>query len=80
MSCGQRAQVALGLILAQDPDLLILDDFSLGLDPGYRRLIRWIICVNMPRPGNKTVFLTSHIIQDMERLIDDVLIMDYNRV
>ena len=38
MSCGQRSQVALGLILAQNADLLILDDFSLGLDPGYRRL------------------------------------------
>lgn len=79
MSCGQRAQVALGLILAQNPDLLILDDFSLGLDPGYRRLF-----VNYMREyaksENKTVFLTSHIIQDMERLIDDVLIMDYNRV
>ena len=75
MSCGQRAQVALGLILAQDPDLLILDDFSLGLDPGYRRLF-----VDHAKAGNKTVFLTSHIIQDMERLIDDVLIMDYNRV
>ena len=37
MSCGQRSQVALGLILAQDPDRLVLDDFSLGLDPGYRR-------------------------------------------
>ena len=38
MSCGQRSQVALGLILAQNPDLLVLDDFSIGLDPGYRRL------------------------------------------
>ena len=38
MSCGQRSQVALGLILAQDPDLMILDDYSMGLDAGYRRL------------------------------------------
>ena len=38
MSCGQRSQVALGLILAQNADLLVLDDFSMGLDPGYRRL------------------------------------------
>ena len=79
MSCGQRAQVALGLILAQDPDLLILDDFSLGLDPGYRRLFVEHMR-EYAKAGNKTVFLTSHIIQDMERLIDDVLIMDYNRV
>ena len=34
MSNGQRSQVALGLILAQNADLLVLDDFSLGLDPG----------------------------------------------
>lgn len=33
-SCGQRSQVALGLILAQNADLLVLDDFSIGLDPG----------------------------------------------
>ncbi len=79
MSCGQRAQVALGLILAQDPDLLILDDFSLGLDPGYRRLFIDYMREYCKAKG-KTVFLTSHIIQDMERLIDDVFIMDYNRV
>lgn len=79
MSCGQRAQVALGLILAQDPDLLILDDFSLGLDPGYRRLFIDHMR-EYAKSENKTVFLTSHIIQDMGRLIDDVLIMDYNRV
>lgn len=79
MSCGQRAQVALGLILAQNPDLLILDDFSLGLDPGYRRLFIDYMREYAKAEG-KTVFLTSHIIQDMERLIDDILIMDYNRV
>ena len=79
MSCGQRSQVALGLILAQNPDLLVLDDFSLGLDPGYRRLFTDYLR-DYARSENKTVFLTSHIIQDMERLIDDVLIMDYNRV
>ena len=79
MSCGQRSQVALGLILAQDPDLLVLDDFSLGLDPGYRRLFADYLREYAKAEG-KTVFLTSHIIQDMERLIDDILIMDYNRV
>ena len=79
MSCGQRSQVALGLILAQDPDLLILDDFSMGLDPGYRRLFIDYLR-EYAKAESKTIFTTSHIIQDMERLIDDVLIMDYNRV
>lgn len=79
MSCGQRSQVTLGLILAQNPELLVLDDFSLGLDPGYRRLfidyLREYSCAE-----NKTVFLTSHIIQDMERLIDDCIILDYGKI
>lgn len=79
MSCGQRSQVALGLILAQDPDLLILDDFSMGLDPGYRRLFIDYLRA-YAKEHKKTIFTTSHIIQDMERLIDDVLVMDYNRV
>jgi ABC-2 type transport system ATP-binding protein len=71
--------VALGLILAQDPDLLILDDFSMGLDPGYRRLFIDYLR-EYAKSKNKTIFTTSHIVQDMERLIDDVLIMDFNRV
>jgi ABC-2 type transport system ATP-binding protein len=79
MSCGQRSQVALGLILAQDPELLVLDDFTLGLDPGYRRLFIDYLR-EYAKAENKTVFTTSHIIQDMERLIDDCMIMDYNEV
>ena len=79
MSCGQRSQVALGLILAQNPELLVLDDFSLGLDPGYRRLFVDYLR-DYARAENKTVFRTSHIIQDMERLIDDCIMMDYGKI
>lgn len=79
MSCGQRSQVALGLILAQNPELLVLDDFSLGLDPGYRRLFVDYLR-EYARAESKTVFLTSHIIQDMERLVDDCIIMDYGSI
>lgn len=79
MSCGQRSQVALGLLFAQDPELLILDDFSMGLDPGYRRLFVEYLR-EYATAEDKTVFLTSHIIQDMEMLIDDCIIMDYGRI
>lgn len=79
MSCGQRSQVALGLLFAQNPELLILDDFSMGLDPGYRRLFVEYL-KEYARAENKTVFLTSHIIQDMEMLIDDCIILDYGKI
>lgn len=79
MSCGQRSQVALGLILAQNADLLVLDDFSLGLDPGYRRLFIDYLREYV-KSEDKTVFMTSHIIQDMERLVDDCIILDYGKI
>ncbi|MBP5503186.1 MAG: ABC transporter ATP-binding protein [Bacteroidales bacterium] len=79
MSNGQRSQVALGLILAQNPELLVLDDFSLGLDPGYRRLFVEYLR-DYAKSEGKTVFLTSHIIQDMENLVDDCIIMDYGKI
>ncbi len=79
MSNGQRSQVALGLIMAQNADMMVLDDFSLGLDPGYRRLFVDYLRDYALAEG-KTVFLTSHIIQDMERLVDDCIVMDYGRI
>ncbi len=79
MSCGQRSQVALGLILAQNADLLVLDDFSLGLDSGYRRLFIDYLR-EFAKAEEKTVFMTSHIIQDLERLIDDCIILDYGKI
>lgn len=51
----------------------------MGLDPGYRRLFVQYLKEYAER-GNKTIFLTSHIIQDMEMLIDDCMILDYGRL
>lgn len=79
MSCGQRSQVALGLILAQDPDLMILDDYSMGLDAGYRRLFLDYLKEYIYN-RDKTVFITSHIIQDLENFVEDIVILDYNGV
>lgn len=76
MSCGQQSQVALGLLLAQQPDLLIMDDYSMGLDAGYRRLFLEILA-DFTRDRQKTVFVTSHIVQDLEELVDDILIINY---
>lgn len=77
MSCGQRSQVALAIVMAQNPELLILDDFSMGLDPISRR--RFIIKLKQYAETNTiTVLASSHIIQDMEHFIDDVTILGVN--
>lgn len=74
MSCGQRSGVALSILMAQNADLLILDDFSMGLDPIYRR--KFITTLkDFVKTTGKTVLATSHIVQDMEELIDDVFLM-----
>ena len=75
MSCGQRSQVVLGLIMAQQPELLILDDYSMGLDAGYRRLFLDYMSEYLA-DGKRTVFLTSHVIQDMEQFVDEVIFLE----
>lgn len=74
LSFGQRSQVVLGLLLAQDADLLILDDYSMGLDAGYRAL--FIDYLQDYLAGtDKTVLMTSHVMSDLERLVDQMTIV-----
>lgn len=75
MSCGQRSQVVLGLIMAQQPELLLLDDYSMGLDAGYRRLFLDYMHDYLAG-SDRTVFLTSHVIQDMEHIVDEVIFLE----
>ncbi len=79
MSCGQRSQVVLAALMAQGAEVLILDDFSMGLDAGYRRL--FIDRLNeFVREGGKTVLITSHIVQDLERFVDYAVIINKGEV
>lgn len=75
MSRGQKSQTALALILAQKPELMILDDYSLGLDPGYRRLFLEYL-IDYAQSSDVTILMTSHIVQDLEKIVDDILILD----
>ncbi|MDR2342628.1 MAG: ABC transporter ATP-binding protein [Campylobacteraceae bacterium] len=74
LSCGQRSQVTLGLVLAQSPELLILDDFSMGLDVGYRRLFLEFLR-DFANSYKTTVLLTSHIISELDTFLDEIIIL-----
>ncbi|MDR2789901.1 MAG: ABC transporter ATP-binding protein [Campylobacteraceae bacterium] len=79
LSCGQRSQVTLGLVLAQRPELLILDDFSMGLDVGYRRLFLEFLR-DFVDSYKTTVLLTSHIISELENFIDEAVILKEGKI
>lgn len=79
LSRGQRALVAVGLALAQQPTLLLLDDPTLGLDPLARRgVVQLVLAAS--RTQATTVVLATHDVADIERVADDVLFLSRGRV
>src|SRR5262249_10655238 len=67
------------LALAPDPEILVLDDPWLGLDVVARRDFLWA-ALEMARDEGKTILFTSHIVTDVERIVDRVAVMDAGRV
>lgn len=74
LSFGQKSQVVLGCLFAQDAKLLILDDYSMGLDAGYRKLFIDYL-KDYIKDTDKTVLITSHVMSDLVDLIDDIAIV-----
>lgn len=74
LSRGQRAQVSLALGIAPDPELLVLDDPTLGLDTVVRRDFLESMIEVIQRRG-RTILISSHILSDVERIADRIGIM-----
>jgi ABC-2 type transport system ATP-binding protein len=79
LSRGERAGLCLALTLAPEPELLVLDDPALGLDPVARRaLVESMIYVT--RRADRTIFFSSHLLSDMERVADRIAVLDHARL
>ncbi len=78
LSGGQRQRLALAVALLNDPELLFLDEPTSGLDPQARRHV-WDILRELRSQG-KTIFLTTHYMEEAENLSDWVCIMDHGRI
>lgn len=75
LSRGQRAGLCLALTLATEPELLVLDDPALGLDPIARQALLEALVFCM-RDRKTTALLSSHLLSDVERLADRMLVID----
>src|SRR3982751_4730269 len=78
LSGGQQQRLFIALALINDPEVVFLDELTTGLDPQARRKI-WDL-VRGIRERGKTVFLTTHLMEEAERLCDRVAIMDHGRI
>ncbi len=78
LSGGQKQRLAVACALVGDPELLFLDEPTTGLDPQSRRQL-WDL-ISQFRAGGKTIVLTTHYMEEAERLCDRVAIVDHGRV
>ncbi len=78
LSGGQKQRLFIAMVLLPDPQLVFLDELTTGLDPQARHAI-WDL-VRDVRSRGKTVLLTTHFMEEAERLCDRVAILDHGRI
>lgn len=78
LSGGQKQRLFVALALVHDPEVVFLDELTTGLDPQARRAI-WELILGIKARG-KTVFLTTHLMEEAERLCDRVGIIEHGKV
>ena len=78
LSGGLKQRTAIALALVNDPEILFLDELTTGLDPQARRNM-WDFVEKVRKEG-KTIFLTTHYMEEAEKLCDRVGIIDYGKI
>jgi ABC-2 type transport system ATP-binding protein len=78
LSGGQQQRLSVAVALVNDPDIAFLDEPTTGLDPQARRSL-WSVIENI-RARGKTVFLTTHYMEEAERLCDRLIIVDKGKI
>jgi ABC-2 type transport system ATP-binding protein len=78
LSGGQKQRLFIALALINDPEVVFLDELTTGLDPQSRHAI-WDL-VRGIRERGKTVFLTTHLMEEAERLCDRVAVIEHGRI
>jgi ABC-2 type transport system ATP-binding protein len=78
LSGGQKQRLQIALALINDPQLVFFDELTTGLDPQARRAM-WDL-IRSVRDDGKTIFLTTHFMDEAERLCDRVAIMDKGKI
>lgn len=79
LSGGQRQKLALGIAILNNPDILLLDEPTTGLDPNARREI-WDILLKLKQEKGTTLILTTHYMEEAEQLCDRIVIIDGGKI
>jgi len=79
LSGGMKRRLNLAMALVHDPEIVVLDEPSPGLDP-QSRLVLWDFIKSIPEKGEKTVILTTHFMEEADRLCNRVAVIDHGKL